>query len=136
MSQQFQPDMTGIVDRGTNATVDVWYHGSPVPLPVGTVLEAGHGRNFDESSADEVSISSEMSYAWLWAAEAAGVGATAYVYEVEALAPIRPWRVGPKNYGEDTAFFEARTVQARITGVAREMTVASHMVSKKRRAPR
>ena len=92
------------------------YHGSPVELAVGTVIEPGHGRNHQQSAEDAVSITSDLRRAIHWAREAAG-GADSFVYEVEPLGPVDVWRVAPCNQGQNIRLWEARTPKARVVSV-------------------
>jgi len=92
------------------------FHGSPVQLEVGDVLEPGHGRNHTQSAAAAVSITSDEGRAGSWARDAAK-GQPYFVYEVEPAGPVQVWRAGLAEYGTSFCMYEARTPAARIVGV-------------------
>jgi hypothetical protein len=97
-----------------------WFHGSPHPLPVGTVLTGGaRPKNFRQSHSRSVSITSLRARAEHWARDATAQAGTTrwFVYEVEPDGPITAWRVGPADYGRAIQAYEARVPRARITAV-------------------
>lgn len=100
-----------------------WYHGSPHPMVVGEVVRPGvMERNFKQSPPQQVSLTSEPWNALRWAREAAknlGVD-TIYVYRVEPSESPQAWNVQPRNYGMDTAYYEARCSSARVLEVLDE----------------
>lgn len=89
------------------------FHGSTRELPVGTVLvpQRAGNRNFAQSAADAVSITSCESRAAFWAAKSGG---TPYIYEVEPLSEVEVHRAGVANYGKNIELFEGRVSSARI----------------------
>jgi hypothetical protein len=92
-----------------------WYHGSRTPIPVGGVVEPGHGRNFAQSPDGMISVTSIEGNARRWAYAAAGRrDLPVYVYEVEPLAEIEPHRVAPADHGTSFQFYEGRTTTARV----------------------
>lgn len=90
------------------------YHGSPTELPVGTLLEPGHGTNYKQSSPTDVSITSNAHRARTWVTEDS---AASYVYEIEPLGPVAQWRTGLAEYGESFHLWEGRVGSARITRI-------------------
>ncbi len=90
------------------------YHGSPFKLEVGTVLvpQEWGNQNFDESPIDQVSLTSELNDAKYWAKEAqkrnSGDIEKIYVYEVEPLSEVVPWRVMLANFGLSFRLQEGR----------------------------
>ncbi|MGV8846106.1 hypothetical protein [Tessaracoccus sp.] len=94
-----------------------WYHGSPHCLEPGEVLTPGaKDANFPQSRPGVVSITTEPDYALRWGREAAEKLSRdhTHVYRVEPIGPVVPWRVRPKNYGEDFAHDEANVPQATV----------------------
>jgi hypothetical protein len=88
------------------------YHGSPISLPVGTILEPGHGRQYKQSASDAVSITSNPERAGYWAA-GAKKGAL-HVYEIEPVGTVEAWRVGLADMGRSFDLWEGRVAKARI----------------------
>ncbi len=91
------------------------YHGSPRPLPVGTILEPDHGANFTQSDPGAVSVTSDPQRAAYWAQEATGGTGPGHVYEVEPIGHVTVWRAGLADYGRSFTLWEGRTPAARIT---------------------
>jgi hypothetical protein len=92
------------------------FHGSSVKLPVGTILEPQEKRNFTQSAKDAVSVTSLARRALYWVKEANPDG-PAYLYEIEPLSTIEPWRVGGAGRGDRIELYEARVTSARIVRV-------------------
>lgn len=98
-----------------------WYHGSLVPLTVGDMLtpQPKKARNFSASKS-VVSLTENWKTAAYWAREVAKkrrkkdpeANGQVYIYEVEPVGDLTPWR----HDGE--AWAEAHAQQARITKVA------------------
>lgn len=93
------------------------YHGSARDLAIGTVLEPQETRNFKQSAADAVSITSDEQTAAYWPREALGdQRAEVFIYEVEPIGKVEAWRVSPANYGKNIRLDEGRVPTARIIG--------------------
>jgi hypothetical protein len=95
------------------------FHGSTASLKPGDTLKPGSERNFKESAAGAVSITSDPGRAAAWARESRP-GQPVYVYEIEPLDVVKPWRVGPSNYGENFVLWEGRVKAARVVGLLPE----------------
>lgn len=88
------------------------YHGSPNEIKPGTILQPGYAANYDQSSSEDVSITSDKSVAGHWGSlEGTTIG---YIYEVEPLGEIDVWRVGPANGFKNIRLFEGRVKKARV----------------------
>lgn len=88
------------------------YHGSPQHLAPGTVLTPGHDKNFKQSAAGAVSITSDLQTAKHWGS--LGGKRRVFIYEVEPLSPVEVWRAGLANFGKSIVLYEGRVASARV----------------------
>lgn len=93
------------------------YHGTRANLPVGSILEPGHGRNFVQSQTDAVSFTSDLTVAAQWA-QKYGAG-TYYVYEIEPEGEVDAWRAGLADQGRSFTLREGRAARARVVAAHR-----------------
>lgn len=93
-----------------------FYHGTTARLEPGDIIRPGFGKNFRQSSTDDVSITSYFNHATHWAADVAKKKKVdkAYVYEVEPIGSIEQWNVGLADFARKFHMFEARVKQARV----------------------
>lgn len=113
-----------------------WLHGSPHKIEAGEILRPGvKSPNYKQSPKKQVSITSEHDTAFHWGMDAAAQleQDVFYIYEVKPVGLITPHRVGPKNFGKDTAYYEARVDTAQVVRVVEEREVFERVKEKHRK---